>query len=143
LWQGQSSAIEARLPGAAWGIQGIAVHAIHASIKRHVGAKTVYALTNNRAVVLELDGGVIKVLEQWPIGRATASVINRIEGTRALSWRETWESSRRGLNMGDKTVGDVLFFNHGRVVLNFSQVEDPDQVIELTEKIAMSKQKGV
>lgn len=128
--------------------------------------KTVYAITNNRALILEVKGDEYKILQQFQIDKATVSILNRREGSAGYArdakfdtssgsdYKSNWQQTkdiykeiylhpfrRRTPTMTFKTVGDVVFFSGGKIVLKFTEVMEPDTVVDMAHKIVASKNK--
>lgn len=128
--------------------------------------KTIYALTNNRALILEEKDGVCKILQQFPIDKATVSVLNRRQANAGFArdprfdmgsgsdYKSNWQRTKdaykeiylhpfktRAPVVIYKTAGDVVFFSQGKMVLKFTEVIEPDAVVDMAHKIVASKNK--
>lgn len=159
VWQGEPSERFLRTPSAGDMLKSIGAHLASKP-------KITYALTNKRALVLEVSGGSSRILEQFEIDKVTVSVLNRRQGSAGYvtdprfdtssgsGSKSNWQVAkdvykeiylhpfrRRTPTMVFKTVGDVVFFSGGKMVLRFTEVMDPDTVVDFARKIVASKSK--
>ena len=127
--------------------------------------KTIYALTNNRALILEEKDGVCKILQQFPIDKATVSVLNRRQANAGFArdprfdmgsgsdYKSNWQRTKdaykeiylhpfktRAPVVIYKTAGDVVFFIQGKMILKVTEVIEPDAVVDMAHKIFLQEQ---
>jgi len=98
------------------------------------GSSTINVITGKRALILEVNENQRKVLSQCNLAQCTASVINRR--------RYHGNISGTGANVSVQNIpqlGDLVFFRNGNVVLKFSDVNDPDYLLELVRSAVISR----
>lgn len=106
------------------------------SAKRAISgeAKVVYAITRTRALVLLVDREGQQIVDQCDLSKSFGSVLNRLGRIGPSSFGRAMRGYR-----GGEDVGDVVFFQGGKVAAKFVFVDKPDDVLSFARGAVASE----